>query len=82
MLGRESGQASLAEVQLWSGKQTPLIEPGACHDPFAQLRPVLPRDDDVAHWYKEGKGTRGGQPARGGQVHLDGGGAPNEGQRG
>src|ERR1700716_2073 len=64
MLGRESGQASLAEVHLWSGKQAPLIEPGTFHDRFAKLRPVLLRDDDFAHWHKEGKGRPSVPPSR------------------
>ena len=64
MLGRESGQASLAEIHLWSGKRTPLIEPGTFHDRFAKLRPVLLRDDDFAHWYTEGKGRPSVPPSR------------------
>src|SRR2546430_15798824 len=56
MLGRQSGQTSLTELHLWSGKQTPLIEPESYHGRFAELRTVILRDEDFAHWFKEGKG--------------------------
>lgn len=52
MLGRASGQGSLAEVHLWSGRNTPLIDPGTFYARFAEQRPELLKDDDFAHWYK------------------------------
>lgn len=64
MLGRESGQTSLAEVYLWSGKNTPLVEPGSFFDRFAKVRPELLRDEDFAHWYVEGKGRPSVPPSR------------------
>jgi IS5 family transposase len=64
MLGRESGQTSLAEVYLWSGKNTPLVEPGSFYDRFARVRPELLRDEDFAHWYVEGKGRPSVPPSR------------------
>ena len=64
MLGRESGQTSLAEVYLWSGKTTPLVEPGSFYDRFAKIRPELLRDEDFAHWYVEGKGRPSVPPSR------------------
>lgn len=56
MLGRQSGQTSLTEIYLWSGKNEPLIEPGSFFDRFAKARPQLLADEDFAHWYVEGKG--------------------------
>ncbi len=56
MLGHQSGQASLAELHLWSGKTTPLLEPDSFHARFAQLRPRLLRDEDFAHWFTPGQG--------------------------
>lgn len=64
MLGRESGQTSLAEVYLWSGKNTPLVEPGSFYDRFAKVRPELLRDEDFVHWYVEGKGRPSVPPSR------------------
>ena len=64
MLGRESGQTSLAEVYLWTGKTTPLVEPGSFYDRFAKVRPELLRDEDFAHWYVEGKGRPSVPPSR------------------
>ncbi len=56
MLGHRSGQASLAELHLWSGKTTPLLEPDSFHARFAQLRSRLLRDEDFAHWFTPGQG--------------------------
>jgi len=56
MLGRQSGQTSLTEIYLWSGKTEPLVEPGSFFDRFAKARPQLLPDDDFAHWYVAGKG--------------------------
>jgi IS5 family transposase len=64
MLGRESGQTSLADVYLWSGKREPLVEPGSFYDRFAKIRPELLRDEDFAHWYVEGKGRPSVPPSR------------------
>ncbi len=64
MLGRESGQTSLAEAYLWTGKTTPLVEPGSFYDRFAKVRPELLRDEDFAHWYVEGKGRPSVPPSR------------------
>ena len=64
MLGRESGQTSLAEVYLWSGKNTPLVEPGSFYDRFAKVRPELLRDEDFGHWYAEGRGRPSVPPSR------------------
>jgi len=64
MLGRESGQTSLAEVYLWSGKNTPLVEPV----PFTIASPGCGRSccgsEDFAHWYVEGKGRPSVPPSR------------------
>ncbi len=46
MLGIESGQTSLAEAYLWSGKNEPLVEPGSFYDRFAKIRPELLREED------------------------------------
>ena len=56
MLGKRSSQSSLAEVSLWSGTGRPLVEPDSFHGRFAELRPVLLRDEDFAHWYAAGRG--------------------------
>jgi IS5 family transposase len=64
MLGRESGQTSLAEAYLWSGKREPLIEPGSFYDRFAKIRPELLRDEDFEHWYAAGQGRPSVPPAR------------------
>ena len=64
MLGREGGQTSLADVYLWSGKNTPLVEPGSFYDRFAKVRPELLRDEDFGHWYVEGKGRPSVPPSR------------------
>jgi IS5 family transposase len=64
MLGHQSGQTSLTDVYLWSGRSEPLIEPGSFYDRFAGLRPVLLRDEDFAHWYVAGKGRPSVPPSR------------------
>lgn len=56
MLGNRSSQTSLAEVSLWSGTGQPLVEADSFHGRFAELRPMLLRDEDFAHWYAAGKG--------------------------
>lgn len=56
MLGSQSSQSSLAELSLWSGTGQPLIEPDSFHGRFAELLPVLVKDEDFAHWYAVGKG--------------------------
>lgn len=56
MLGRQVGQMSLAEAQLWSGKQQPLVDADSFHDRFAKLWPKLVKDEDFAHWFDPGMG--------------------------
>jgi hypothetical protein len=70
MLGRESGQASLAEVYLWSGKTTPLVEPGSFYDRFAKVRPELLRDEDspIGTWRARGRPSV--PPSRVAGAHL------------
>jgi IS5 family transposase len=51
MLGRQKDQMSLAEAQLWSGQDKPLVESGSFHDRFAKVRPTILKDDDFAHWF-------------------------------
>lgn len=64
MLGRDSGQSSLADAYLWSGKREPLVESGSFYDRFAKIRPELLRDQDFAHWYAAGKGRPSVPPSR------------------
>lgn len=56
MLGRQVGQMSLAEAQLWSGRPQPLVDSGSFHDRFARVWPRLVKDDDFAHWFSPGMG--------------------------
>jgi len=51
MLGRQVGQMSLAEAQLWSGKAQPLVEPDSFHHRFAKVWPTLVKDEDFGHWF-------------------------------
>lgn len=51
MLGRQVGQMSLAEAQLWSGKEQPLVDADSFHHRFAKVWPTLVKDEDFAHWF-------------------------------
>ena len=56
-LARKAEQSEQpGEVSLWSGTGRPLVEPDSFHGRFAELRPVLLRDEDFAHWYAAGRG--------------------------
>src|SRR5581483_891901 len=51
MLGKQKGQMSLADAQLWTGKSKQLVDPGSYHDRFAKVRPTILKDEDFAHWF-------------------------------
>lgn len=56
MLGRQAGQISLADAQLWSGKNQPLVDRDSFHDRFAKVWPTLVKDEDFAYWFDPGLG--------------------------
>lgn len=63
MLGRQVGQMSLAEAELWSGKDQPLVDRDSFHHRFAQVRPTLVKDEDFAHWFNPEIGRPSVPPA-------------------